>query len=90
MLFECFTKVTKVVKSAIECGVDKEGKVLATVTYYSDDDNLENKVVELNFGKKGNYEIYLLDNEHDGELIATTDNLKFDMKIHSSILIKEI
>jgi len=72
------------------CGVDKDGKILATVTYYSDNDNAENCEIELNFGKNGNYEIYLLDSEHDGELIKTTDELKFDMKIHSSVLIKEI
>lgn len=72
------------------CGVDKDGKILATVTYYSDNDNAENCEIELNFGRKGNYEIYLLDQNHNGELIKTTDDLKFNMEIHSSVLIKEI
>lgn len=72
------------------CGVDENGKVLSVVTYYSDDDNSENKKVKVDFGKKGNYEIYLLDGEHDGELVKTSDVLEFDMKIHSAVLIKEI
>ena len=72
------------------CGVNKDGKILAVVTYYSDDDNAESKNVELDFGKEGKYEIYLLDREHDGESIGVTDNLKFSMSIHSSVLIKEV
>lgn len=72
------------------CGVNKDGKILAVVTYYSDDDNAESKDVELDFGKEGKYEIYLLDREHDGEFIGVTDNLKFSMSIHSSVLIKEV
>lgn len=72
------------------CGVDKDGKVLAIVTNYSKDDDAPNKTVTLDFGKDGNYEIYLLDDAHDGELITTTNNLTFDIKNHSVILIKEI
>ncbi len=71
------------------CGVDKSGKVLSIVTHYSDD-NVSNKQISIDFGKKGIYEIYLLDEEHDAELVATTDSLKFDMANHSAILIKEI
>lgn len=72
------------------CGVDKDGKVLSVVTYYSEDDFVENKKIALDFGKKGQFEVYLLDNEHNGELIATTDTLEFDMRVHSALLIKEI
>lgn len=71
------------------CGVDKDGKILAVVTYYTDDDLAENKKISLNFGKESNYEIYLLDEEHNGELIDTTDQLRFDIKRHSALLIKE-
>ena len=46
--------------------------------------------MEVDLGKKGNYEIYLLDSDNDGTLIKTTSELKFDMSVHSSILIKEI
>lgn len=72
------------------CGVNKDGKILATVTHYSDDDNAPNKKIKLDFGRKGNFEIYLLDSEHDGELLETTDSLELDMPIHSAVLIKEI
>jgi hypothetical protein len=72
------------------CGVDEDGKALTAITYYSDDDTLENKQISIDFGREGQYEIYLLDEEHDGELVKVTDKLEFDMKLHSLILIKEI
>ena len=72
------------------CGVDEKGKVLSILGHYSDDDNAENKTVSLDFGKKGKYEIYLLDDTHDGTLVATTEDLTFDMKVQSAVLIKEI
>ena len=72
------------------CGIDENGKTMAIVTYYSDDDNAPNKSVKLDFGRCGNYEIYALDSEKDGELVGTTSDLTFDLGIHSSDLIKEI
>lgn len=71
------------------CGVDGDGKVLAVVTHYSNDDDTPNKTVQIDFGKEGEYDIYLLDAEHDGEFMGTTDRLEFDMSVHSAILIKE-
>ncbi len=72
------------------CGVDKDGKALAMVTYYSDDDSMGNKTVSLDFGRRGKYEVYLASEDHDGELIATTERLEFDLKRNSILLIKEI
>ena len=72
------------------CGIDENGKTMAIVTYYSDDDNAPNKSFKLDFGRCGNYEIYALDSEKDGELVGTTSDLTFDLCIHSSVLIKEI
>lgn len=72
------------------CGVNEEGKSLTVITYYSDDDTLENQQISIDFGRKGKYEIYLLDEEHDGDFVKVTDNLEFDIKLHSLILIKEI
>ena len=71
------------------CGVDENGKTLSIITHYTDDDNEGNKEIEIDFGKKGQYEIYLLDDEHDGELIEVTDTLKFNIKNFSCIMIKE-
>ena len=71
------------------CGVSENGKVLSTITYYSDDDNAPNKRISLDFGKTGEYEIYLVDNEHNGELVDTTTDLTFTMKVHSMLLVKE-
>ena len=72
------------------CGIDKEGKVTAMVTYYADDDNASEKEIEIDFGKNSKYEVYLLDDEHNAELTDTTDSLTFNMKVHSCLLIKEI
>ena len=48
------------------CGEDEKGKVLCVVTNYSDDDNGSSRQIDLDFGHKGNFEIYLLDEEHNG------------------------
>ena len=72
------------------CGVDKNGKSLAIVCYYKNED-LQNKTVKLDFGKKNaKYEIYAVDKDNNGELIKTTNDLTFDMPINSMILVKEI
>ena len=72
------------------CGVDKDGKAMCIVTHYCDDDNSPHKEFEVDFGRSGNFEIYMLDEDHDGELVATTSDLKFSLPIHASVLIKEI
>lgn len=72
------------------CGTDKDGKVLCVITNYSDDDDAPAKEIKVDFGKQGNYEIYLVDSEKDGELIGVTDNLEFTLQNCSFMLIKEI
>ena len=71
------------------CGVDENGKVLCVLTYYHNDERPD-KTIKLDFAKEGNYEIYLLDEEHTNDLVATTSDLTFTMKNYTSILIKEI
>lgn len=70
------------------CGVDKNGKVLCALTYYSQEDK-PNKKIKLDFGKYSDYEIYLVDEEHNGELVNTTNDLTFDLPRLSMLLIKE-
>lgn len=72
------------------CGTDKNGKVLAVVTHYNDNDEAPEKTVKTDFGKSGKYEIYSLDEEHTNDLVSTTDDLTFTMKNQTCILIKEI
>lgn len=72
------------------CGVKKDGKVLAVVTDYTDDDNAEARRIKIDFGREGKYEIYMLDAEHNGELIETAEGLELNMPQHSVVLIKEI
>lgn len=71
-------------------GVDTNGKVTAIITSYSDNDNAEDKEITVDFGKDGKFDIYLLDSEHNGELIKTTDKLDFVIKNQTVIMIKEI
>lgn len=71
------------------CGVDQKGKTLSVIAHYTDGE-AEAKTVSVDFGRKGKYEIYLLDEDHDGELIATTEELTFELQNLSAVLIKEI
>lgn len=71
------------------CGVDNNGKATIILTYYSDNDALPIKNISLELGKKGTYEIYIVDNEHNGELTEIADNLSFDLELFSIVLIKE-
>ena len=72
------------------CGVDTNGKVLCMLTYYSDDDSAKAKEISLDFGKNGNYEVYLLDEKHDEVLLTTTSAPTLKLSVHSCVLIKEI
>ncbi len=72
------------------CGIDADGRVLAMLTYYSDDDNAPSKEIAIDFGKSGKYEIYLVDEALDEALIDTTDKLELKLSVHSCVLIKEI
>ncbi len=72
------------------CGTDKDGKVMCIITNYSDDDNAEAKDIKIDFGKEGKYEIYLVDEEKDGELAEVTENLEFTLARCAFMLIKEI
>jgi hypothetical protein len=72
------------------CGVDENDKVLSVITYYTDEnDGCSSKTFAVDFGKDAEYEIYLLDEEHDAQLIAITKDLSFTMKVNSCIMIKE-
>ena len=72
------------------CGVDKNGKVLCVITHYSENDDTPGETVQIDFRRTGTFEVYLLDDEHDAELITTTGDLTFNMKCHSCILLKEV
>ncbi len=72
------------------CGLNKDGKILSVITHYNDDDTTSEKNISIDFGKNSNYQIYLLDDEHNGELYNTTDNLNFKIKNNTVILIKEV
>jgi len=72
------------------CGEDENGKVLCVVTNYTDDDEGASRSVSLDFGHNGKFEVYSLDETHDGELVETVQELEFTLPRHSCILLKEI
>jgi len=71
------------------CSVDKNGKSLTMLTYYSDEDNAPSRQIKLELGKTAEYEVYVVDGEHDGECIGTLTELQFDLAVHTCLLIKE-
>ena len=71
-------------------GVDKNGKTLTAISYYTDENNMPNKGFEVDYGKQGNYEIYLLDDKHNGEFISKTNVVRLEMEPNTCVLIKEI
>ena len=72
------------------CGVDKDGKVLSVITYYTDNNEADNKQFSVDFGRDSQFEVYLLDEKHTNALVKTTGDLTFDMSPNSCILIREI
>ncbi len=70
-------------------GKDKNGKITAIITHYSDNDNEPSKEITVDFGKNTEFDIYLLDSENNGELVSTTADLNFNINNQSCILIKE-
>ncbi len=71
------------------CGVDQNGKTLTALTYYTDEKGMPEREVTLDFGRTGTYEIYLLDETHDGTLVDTVTDLTFTLKPNTCLLIKE-
>lgn len=71
------------------CGVDENGKVTAVITYYTDEDDAPAKTVTVDFGKTGEFQISLLDETHDGDVVATTADLTFTLAPNSCLLIRE-
>lgn len=83
---KCETKVDNIYTL---CGIGKDNKTLTVITHYSDNDEAEPQSFNVDFGRSGDYEVYLLDNEHDAELIKQTSDLTFTLKVNTAILIKE-
>ncbi|MBR5233120.1 MAG: hypothetical protein IKW03_02815 [Clostridia bacterium] len=71
------------------CGVDKNVKATVILTYYNDNDDLSVKNITIDLGKEGSYEIYRVDNHHNGELTEITDNLSFEIGLFGMVLIRE-
>ena len=101
--FDALAKLGTSVKTEYEkegiysCAATNGTDSAAFLTYYDEDDESENKMVELEIaGNSGKTvaEVYLLDEDNDLTLLnkqyftADKFTLVFDMKIHTSVLVK--
>ena len=71
------------------CGVDENDKLLCVVTNYAEADDAPPQDVQLDFGRDGTFEAYLLDADHDAEPIDVPSDLAFTLPLHSCLLLKE-
>lgn len=71
------------------CCRTAEGKALAMITYYTNDDAAEPKEIALDFGEPGQYDLFLLDETHDGDCIKTADALTFTIAPDTCLFVKE-
>ena len=71
------------------CGLDENGKTLTLLTNYSDDEHAPEQSVRLDFGRPGTYEVYLLDETHDGVLMEVTRDLTFRIPNHTCLFLRE-
>lgn len=72
------------------CAVGKDGKITCVITHYSNDDTTKPKTVNVDFGRSGTFEVYLLDESHDAQKIATTSDTVFNMENYSAVMLKEV
>lgn len=70
-------------------GVDKDGKATAIITHYSDNDNKKSVKVKIELNDGCEYDVYLLDKDHDGEFMGTMKKLTFEMPVFTSIMVKQ-
>jgi hypothetical protein len=66
-------------QSMVLGGVDADGKVMSVITYYTDDDHAASRDIHIDFGKPGQYEVYLLDEDHAAAPLPVTGDLTFTM-----------
>lgn len=72
------------------CGCDQKGKILSVITYYTDQAAAPAKEIAINFGRPGSYQLYLLDGEHNADLMGETTDLTLTMHPNTCLMIKEL
>ncbi len=70
------------------CGVDTDGKVTAMISYYTEQDDVaKDKTFTIDFGRDGNFDVWLVDKDHTAEPIAPS--LTLTLKPCSVVFIRE-
>lgn len=72
------------------CGISKKGKVQLVLTYYTDREHQSEITFALDIGRSAAWEVYLVDEQHNGELVGSTRVNKFTLQPNTFILLKEI
>ena len=70
--------------------VEQEAQTETVDEQTEQNDETPEKTLKLDFGREGKYEVYLVDNDHHGELWQTTSDLTLTLKVHSVVLIREL
>lgn len=70
------------------CGVDKSGNPMAVITYYTEcDEGAPQKEISVDFGTADAFDIRLVDDNHDGEVIGRSACPGVTLKPNSFILL---
>lgn len=71
-------------------GKNADGKILSVITYYTNEKNMTDKEIKIDFGREGKYEVFRLDEEHNGEKAGETGETVFTLRPNSCIMLREI
>ena len=72
------------------CAVGRDGRLTCMLTYYTDRDDAPVRTVTPDFGREAEYEIRLLDDQHDGEVVRRGHDLTLTLRPQSVVLVHEI
>ena len=72
------------------CGEDEKGKRQIMLSYYSENDGDPGMKLLVDPGKKGKFEVFVVDADHDGESTGIKETLELELQLDSVVFIKEI
>ena len=71
------------------CGTDKDGKITAVITYYTNDETKPEKTLCIDFEKTGSYDLHYLDADRTDEITEQTNAPVLRLRPNSCVMIRE-
>ena len=71
------------------CAVDTDGKIMCMVTYYTENDAAPTRTITLECGRDVTFDVYWLDEAHDGCLFPAGDGMPLVLKPQTVLLFVE-